>query len=176
MATPLHRHRASLEGVIDFTVPNTVFQNNEERAEAELLFTTLLRHFASPDMSAQHPELAKPYLRLELVRLIHSYAAAGVSKDLFLQAFFLNIEVDASTTFEQIDAALVAEKIIIFTDWLLENFFLPRKDSLSPFFVNISKAMLKQNTNTYSESIFRQNTATYTTTHAAVTVYTSSRS
>ncbi|KKZ60699.1 hypothetical protein EMCG_04626 [[Emmonsia] crescens] len=131
---PHHRHRASLEQTLDFSLlPLTA----SERANAEITFDQLMKH-------CEPLQSESPYKTVTLVRLTYEHSR---SKDTFLKKFFIFIDNDISnknglSTFEHglshfhdfngqttlSSLKKKAEEVVdSFAEYLLRNFFLPLK-------------------------------------------------
>lgn len=122
-----HRHRSSLEDVLDFSPTDFVFENNGQRQRVEALFVSLL------DQLAGEERLSTPFRRVEMLRLMHQYARTQQSKDLFLRSFFSSMQIDMAVA---VDVTALSARAIEFTDYLISNFFLPCE------FVSISSSFV----------------------------------
>ena len=120
MATPHHRHRSSLEGIIDFSTKPQLETN--QRIKAKDRFYRIINHFEN----AENHSKQGPYKRTQLIRYTYEYARSEASKDNFLRAFYgatgLLMGEDGDDDFEQIESAFFE-----FANYLLDNFFLPCK-------------------------------------------------
>ena len=126
MASPDHRHQSSLENVINFSPRAAAhFTDDNARDHAQTLFFTLLQR-----LDASHNKrLSTPYRRLEMVRRIHQFSRTQQSKDTFLRSFLSNVEIDIAANLDTLDPPPSPERVegvIVFTDHLFFNFFLPR--------------------------------------------------
>lgn len=120
---PHNRHRSSLEGVINFTQPPLL--SLEQRAHAQRKFYSIVNHFINIGHGSEK------YNRPLLIRYSYEYALSEESQDIFLQAFFQSMalsidehEVDFSD--KELEEEL-GSTFFNFSDYLLDNFFLPRK-------------------------------------------------
>ena len=121
MASPLH-HQASRKAILDFAIKETVFASDVARSHAAALFAAVLQQFEAADMK----QLSVPFRRIEMVRQIYQCALHQPSSDAYLRSFFstVGIGMDSSLTTSS-DTASLCSKIVEFTDYLIENFFLP---------------------------------------------------
>lgn len=122
---PLHRHRSSLEGVIDFSESTWRVLSADERDKAQTVFYDIINHFEGPSNSTKD----KPYDRIKLVRLTYEHSLSDDPRCPFLQEFFrfVNATIDDCINFD--DETRVDEirsGLNSFADFLVDNFFLPR--------------------------------------------------
>jgi hypothetical protein len=135
MASPHHRHQASLEGIIDFSSNQPL--DPVERNEATRIFHQIIS-YCEPLQSN------KPYKRTTLIRVTYEHT---LSQDNFLRHFFLHIGEEAysegqspESSFSQslahfatFDTTTKEQKndvekcLSAFADYLFDNFFLPCK-------------------------------------------------
>ncbi|RSL71270.1 hypothetical protein CEP53_001527 [Fusarium sp. AF-6] len=127
-ALPLHRHRSSLEGIIDFSSrpPLSV----DDRASATRRFYQVINHFDSNDIGQNHDQ----YDRVKLVRFTYEYSISEESRSNLLVALFefLNLSPSAHEDIDFDDSTHRAELqagLDEFADYLVDNFFLPLKAS-----------------------------------------------
>ena len=110
-----------MEGFLNLSVQDAVFENDDDRQHAELLFSSILQQLEA----AGNSELERPYRRPELVRLFHHFSRTRQSKDVFLKFFFDAINVSLRADPESTDLTVLPPKVVGFTDYLFYNFFLP---------------------------------------------------
>ncbi|KIH92443.1 hypothetical protein SPBR_02859 [Sporothrix brasiliensis 5110] len=127
MSSPLHRHQASLEDLLDFSAEPPIFPSDAARDHALHLFTHVLDQLDA----SQNELLSTPFRRIEMIRSMHRHSQTQPSKDLILQSFFSSIDVDILPTTNEVDMGSVAAKVVAFTDFLFANFFLP-SDAVLP--------------------------------------------
>ncbi|KAI0423410.1 hypothetical protein F5Y09DRAFT_357206 [Xylaria sp. FL1042] len=117
MAAPHHRHQSSLEGIIDFSTKPLL--ETDQRIKAKNRFYNIIERF-----NAKNNSNRTFYKRSRLIRYTYKYALSEASKNNFLLAFFraikLSINKNRDISFKQIKSAFFD-----FTDYLLNNFFLP---------------------------------------------------
>ncbi|KAG5295649.1 hypothetical protein I7I50_08484 [Histoplasma capsulatum G186AR] len=133
-STAHHRHRTSLEQVLDFTAPPLT---PAEQVQADSIFNQLIAH-------CEPIQRSKPYKRVTLVRLTYEHCR---SKNVFLQQIFTYFDglPDQSQgqkpTFEHglskflgfssqtiLERKREAEMMMdSFAEYLFDNFFLPMK-------------------------------------------------
>lgn len=139
-SAPHHQHQSSLEGFIEFSTGASPLFNPDEFDKAAGVLRRVIEHFEP--LSTE-----KPYNRPRLVRLTYEHARSDQSKSNFLHAFlgavnimiYEVIDLDDETVEEDIRLALNA-----FADFLVENFFLPRKSSfLLAFDFNTHQTLVK---------------------------------
>jgi hypothetical protein len=139
MATPLHRHRSSLEGLIDFSPLEPL--KPDLRSEGTIVFKKIISSY-EPSQS-EGPYAYKP---ITLIRVTHEHA---VSKDNFLNTFFLSLEKGLSSedaspasdfskalshlknfeTWDTDQREKLATDLAAFAKYLIDHFFLPRRSS-----------------------------------------------
>ncbi|KAF4979686.1 hypothetical protein FZEAL_4145 [Fusarium zealandicum] len=127
-AIPLHRHQSSLEGIIDFSLRETL--SKAHRVSALRRFYQVINYFDSND-NKRGPD---QYDRVKLVRLTYEYSISQVSKDNVLIAAFdflkLSISSEEDINFEDVTYRLEMQSHLYeFADYLIDNFFLPLKAS-----------------------------------------------
>ena len=140
-ATALHRHRSSLEGIIDFSRKPPLSQAQYQSASRR--FRRLIGYFDSLPLSSEN-ESKDEFDRVKLVQLTFEYARSQESQGNFLRAFFesagIPIDGDDDIALDEADQqAVIQDSINNFANHLFENFFLPRMPCptpalLSPFF------------------------------------------
>ena len=116
-ALACHRHRATLENIINFSAPEPL--TADQHSQARDRFYAVINHFSAT-------ETRDKYSRPLLVRYTFEYARSELSQDIFLRVFFefmnLGLTSDDEIDFDnQLDNNLTT-----FADFLLDNFFLPR--------------------------------------------------
>ncbi|KAL2018720.1 hypothetical protein VTK56DRAFT_426 [Thermocarpiscus australiensis] len=127
MASPLHRHQSSLEGVINFSTEPPL--ETEVRTKARRRFFHIINHFEDLET-----ERSNQYNRPRLVRLTYEFALSEASKDNVLRAFFRAVALPIAGD-ENVDLADkniedgIRSALIGFAEHLFENFFLPLKAS-----------------------------------------------
>ncbi|KAK5994114.1 hypothetical protein PT974_07554 [Cladobotryum mycophilum] len=129
MASPHHRHQASLEQVIDFSQRPSLGQ--DQRDSAKRRFYSIVNHLEGSNGTKNN---ASPYNRPVLVRLTYEHARSVESQDNFMRAFFESIElsIEADEDIDLSDESFekqLRERFYGFADYLVENFFLPLKAS-----------------------------------------------
>ncbi|OJD22193.1 hypothetical protein ACJ73_06460 [Blastomyces percursus] len=117
-----YRHQPSLEGIIN------VSASTRQRAQAQRRFYAIIHHFDTPDNSRRGG-----YRHPQLVLCTYEYSHSKISQDTFLRTFFESMNLDVASK-EDIDfdedlTDQLDQNLIIFTDFLLDNFFLPLKAS-----------------------------------------------
>ncbi|KAI8711324.1 HNHc domain-containing protein [Fusarium sp. LHS14.1] len=125
---PLHCHRSSLEGVIDFSESTWRVLSADERDKTQAVFHDIINHFEGTSTSTKD----KPYDRINLVSLTYEHSPSEDPRCPFLQEFFrfVNTTVDDCINFD--DETRVDEirsGINSFADFLVDNFFLSLKAS-----------------------------------------------
>jgi hypothetical protein len=141
MATPLHRHQASLESVIDpLAMPPL---SPSERTQAVSIFLTIIEHCNSYEISYKlHPE--RKYKRGTLLKLVYDHAISDLGRDNILRYFLTSMTAgleenpSAQPKFSYVLAALgnfegrsalekkeVVGKAKDLADHLVDSFFLP---------------------------------------------------
>lgn len=133
--TPLFRHQSSMEGVIDFATHNLL--EPDERSSATDIFNQIVAQYEPSQTSRQG------YKRITLLHLTYE---SVVSRDNFLSCFFLFIEKEllqeedvsqlslsqALSRYINLDSwsrqqrELYETCLDTFSDYLVDNFFLPR--------------------------------------------------
>lgn len=121
--------------MIDFSAAaaQPSFANVQERAQAVGRFRRIVEYFeaAEPPASTRYPEYNRP----ALVRLTFEYARSPESQDMFLGAFFQSLALGMlDDSVDLGDDSVVADfrpLLFGFADFLITNFFLPRKPSSS---------------------------------------------
>ncbi|KAK2796086.1 hypothetical protein FQN52_000060 [Onygenales sp. PD_12] len=124
--SPHHRHQSSLERILNFSPPARLTATH--LAQAKSLFYRIIDHFSTPgDISS------RPYKRPLLVRYTYEYARSETSRETFLCAFFdsmeLNVADDELIHISWDDKGLEDKlrlALIEFSDFLFDNFYLPR--------------------------------------------------
>lgn len=96
----------------------------EQRDEAKRTFYHIVNHFTNINHDSEK------YSRPLLIRYTYEYALSEESRDIFLQAFFNSIALSIDDDVDLSNKLLVEELASTFSnfsDYLLDNFFLPRK-------------------------------------------------
>ncbi|KAI1118331.1 hypothetical protein F5Y14DRAFT_400039 [Nemania sp. NC0429] len=122
MASPLHRHQSSLEGILNFSHPPPPPLETELRKHASRKLYNICEYF-----DAGLP--ADNYSRPRLVRYTYEYSLSQESKDCFLRYFFQAIDLEISTEDILVSFENLRPKFFQFGDHLFDNFFLPVKAS-----------------------------------------------
>ncbi|KAI0173167.1 hypothetical protein GGR52DRAFT_542148 [Hypoxylon sp. FL1284] len=123
MASPLHRHQSSLEGVINFSAEPPL--EAAQRTVAVRRFYRIIEHFETSSNSGD----VSPYKRPQLVRFTYEYALSEESRDNLLRAFFRAMALSMGDDNQSIDFEELRSIFLGFADHLLDNFFLPLKAS-----------------------------------------------
>ncbi|KAK2754368.1 hypothetical protein FQN54_007012 [Arachnomyces sp. PD_36] len=118
----LPRHRASLQGILGFA--HLPVLGADQRAEAKKRLYHILNHFEPAEQGTSQ------YNRPALARLTYEYARSDESRDIFVRAFFeqMQLRFDGDDPIDFSDKGLenrLHDSVIEFADLLLENFFLP---------------------------------------------------
>ncbi|KAI3320344.1 hypothetical protein HD806DRAFT_242292 [Xylariaceae sp. AK1471] len=131
--SPLHRHRSSLEGVIDFSAeaPLETYQRNDARRR----FYHIVEHFGAGAGGAID-SVPPQYEPSRLVRCTYEYALSDESRDNFLRAFFramalsLTGQGENDDDLDDLDDLENLRTLFFgFASYLIDNFFLPIKAS-----------------------------------------------
>ncbi|KAI0977461.1 hypothetical protein F4678DRAFT_16139 [Xylaria arbuscula] len=120
MASPLHRHQSSLEGVLNFSSHPPPL-GTELRDHASRRLHSICEHF---DTGLPQGDFSRP----RLIRYTYTYSLSQESGDHFLRAFFQAVDIQISGD-EVISFEDVRSKFFDFGDYLFNNFFLPVKAS-----------------------------------------------
>jgi hypothetical protein len=129
MAAPSHRHQSSLEGIIDLSEADPIFENEQQRALAIDRFRRIIAHF---EKSEQQPasQYGDGYNRPALVRLTFEYALSSDSQDKVLKGFFQSLAIgmldDSIDLSDDREVTSLRELVFSFADHLIYHFFLPR--------------------------------------------------
>ncbi|KAL8295068.1 hypothetical protein RB600_000847 [Gaeumannomyces tritici] len=131
-AGPHHRHQSSLQGMLHAGTP---VMEEDTRAQADIRMRHILQHCEAA--ANQQPQ--RGYNHPALVRLTHDYARSDDSKSLFLSSFFehLDLPLAGNVTDSDVDFSdpevkeRLCKSVDAFAEYLMDNFFLPRKTSLS---------------------------------------------
>jgi lipopolysaccharide export LptBFGC system permease protein LptF len=135
MASPHHRHQSSLEGVLDFSSPQPL--QPDQRNRATDIFNQIVAQYEPSQTDS------KGYKRITLLRVVHD---SVISRDNFLSCFFLFVENElhqgddvselslsqALSRYVNLDSWSRQQRkeletsLITFSDYLVDNFFLPR--------------------------------------------------
>ena len=135
MASPHHRHQSSLEGVLDFSSPQPL--EPDQRNRATDIFNQIVAQYESSQTND------KGYKRITLLRVAHD---SVISRDNFLSCFFLFVEKElrqgedvselslsqALSRYVNLDSWSRQQRkeletsLATFSDYLVDNFFLPR--------------------------------------------------
>ncbi|KIE01369.1 hypothetical protein MAJ_02710, partial [Metarhizium majus ARSEF 297] len=126
-SAPHHRHQSSLEGVINFSSSPPL--GDDDRFVAIERFYQIVEHYENNQFTS-----TGPYNRPKLLRLTYEYATSEKSKDNILQAFFnavgLSMNEQDNVDFSNKETEeCILEKLMGFSDYLIDNFFLPLKAS-----------------------------------------------
>jgi hypothetical protein len=144
-SAPHHRHQASLESIIQFQTEPAL--SPSARDQARHRFYRITDHFEAAESGGngngsgsnnaadnrgsnrgnnQGNIGGSPgYNRSQLIRLTYDYARSPLSQDNFLRAFFASLELSMDGD-EALDQP-IRSKFFGFADYLVNNFFLPRK-------------------------------------------------
>ncbi|XXH02118.1 hypothetical protein Hte_008486 [Hypoxylon texense] len=123
MASRLHRHRSSLEGVINFSAEPPL--DTAQRAVAKRRFYRIIEHFETSSNNSD----GVLYKRPQLVRFTYEYALSEESRDNLLRAFFRALALSMEDDSQSMDFEELRPIFFSFADHLLDNFFLPLKAS-----------------------------------------------
>ncbi|KAI2601881.1 hypothetical protein GGR54DRAFT_578791 [Hypoxylon sp. NC1633] len=126
MASPLHRHRSSLEGVINFFSEAPL--ETAQRAIAKRRFYRIIEHFETSSNNSD----SSPYKRPQLVRFTYEHALSEESRDNLLIAFFRAMALSMEDDNQSIDFEELRLIFFSFADHLLDNFFLPSFTKKTP--------------------------------------------
>ena len=121
MASALYRQEDPVEDVLDLTPREPVFTSDGARQCAEALFYGVLRQLEV----GQNETLKTPYLRIEMVRLVHRFSQTQQSKDVTLRSFLSSVGVDVAADLDMVDLASLPARVVGFTDHLVDDLFLP---------------------------------------------------
>jgi len=137
--TAAPRHQSSLEGLLDFAAQQPLFSNADKRARAIARFYRIVGHFEAIETAtaATTTTTTRPgsqYNRPGLVRLTFEYARSPESQDRFLAFFFQFLAVDMLDGADDVIAfdPDLGESLCGVAEFLMTNFFLPRRFSLFP--------------------------------------------
>ncbi|KAI0144480.1 hypothetical protein GGR57DRAFT_507531 [Xylariaceae sp. FL1272] len=133
MSTPssLHRHRSSLDGIIDFAAEAPL--GTSQRNKAHRRFYRIVEYFGAGGAIDSVPPKYEPP---RLVRCTYEYALSDESRDNFLRTFFRAMALslaeqgdddDDDTDLDDLDH--LRSLFFGFASHLLDNFFLPIKAS-----------------------------------------------
>ena len=134
MALPHHRHQSSLEGVIDFSSPQSL--EPDQRNRATNIFNQIMARYKPCQTEG------KGYKQITLLRVAHE---AVISRDNFLSCYFLFVEKDLCQGKDISELSLsqalsryvnlgswsreqkkkLQKSVTAFFDYLINNFFLP---------------------------------------------------
>lgn len=140
MASPHHWHQASLEGVLDFSSPRPL--EPDQRNKATDIFNQIVELY-EPSQTDD-----KGYKRITLLRVTHD---SVISRDNFLSYFFLFVEKELRQGEDVLELSLsqalsryadldswsrpqrreLETSLVVFSDYLVDNFFLPRTQYVS---------------------------------------------
>ncbi|KAI1768657.1 hypothetical protein GGR53DRAFT_346453 [Hypoxylon sp. FL1150] len=123
MASPLHRHQSSLEGIINFSAEPPL--ETAQRIVAKRRFYRIIEHFETSSNDGD----GSSYKRPQLVRFTYEYALSEESRDNLLRAFFRAMALSMDDDNQSIDFEELRSIFFGFADYLLDNFFLPLKAS-----------------------------------------------
>ncbi|KAI1318487.1 hypothetical protein F5Y16DRAFT_406297 [Xylariaceae sp. FL0255] len=131
--SPLHRHRSSLEGVIDFSAERPLGIN--QRNDARRRFYRVVEHFgagAGGAIDRVPPQYEPP----RLVRYTYEYALSDESRDNFLRAFFRATELSLSRQGDDDsdldDLENLHSLFFGFASYLLDHFSYPASTKKTP--------------------------------------------
>lgn len=116
-----HRRQASPEAIIRFSGPQPLAA--DQRARAKRRFYSIVTHFKATEASDA------TYSRPLLVRYMYGYSRSELSQDIFLRSFFDSMGLDIAAEHDPDFAGeenQLDEGLTDFTDFLLDNFFIPR--------------------------------------------------
>lgn len=123
--SPHHRHQSSLKRIPDFSPQTQLLA--DQHVQAQSLFYCIIDHFSTPD-----DKFYSQYKRPLLIRYTYEYTRSETSRDRFLRAFFDSMGLDIAR--EELNSINWSDKdledklrsnLIEFSDFLLDNFFLP---------------------------------------------------
>lgn len=114
-----------MESIINFNVPSLL--GVQQRGQARRRFYSIVEKF-----KALKDIINGQYNRCLLVQYTYEYARSAESRDMFLHAFFdtMPVTLDGDDDIDFSDENLeeqLRQAFVEFADYLLDNFFLPRK-------------------------------------------------
>lgn len=128
MATPSHRHQSSLEGIIDLSEADPIFENEQQRAQAIDKFRHIVAHFENTEQQPAS-RYGDEYNRPALVRLTFEYALSPESQDKVLKGFFQSLALgmldDNDGLSDDYEVTSLRNLVFSFADHLIYHFFLP---------------------------------------------------
>ncbi|OAA64348.1 hypothetical protein SPI_02995 [Niveomyces insectorum RCEF 264] len=113
-----HRHQASLEGVIDFSIVTNLTET--QHTDGQRRFYEIVSHFEAL------PGSTTPYSKPLLVRGLYDFAAPGQSKDNVLVVFFEAMRIPMVGN-EALDYGSLKSDFDDFAEYMRENFLQPLK-------------------------------------------------
>ncbi|KAK0651265.1 hypothetical protein B0T16DRAFT_453752 [Cercophora newfieldiana] len=137
MAGPSHRHQSSLEGILDFSEVDSIFENAQQRAQAISRFRRIIAYFENttePKPPASSSRFSEGYDRPALIRLTFDYVRSPESQDRVLKAFFKSLALgmledsddnDGIDLGDDSEVASLRTPVFAFADHLIYHFFLP---------------------------------------------------
>ncbi|KIW39686.1 uncharacterized protein PV06_08276 [Exophiala oligosperma] len=140
MAPPLLRHQSSLQGFLDFSSTSVLTPDQFNQATA--IFDQIVSRYEPSQAERPSPT----YKHITLLRTVHE---SVISKDIFLNHFFLFVDADLQrdpdastptfsdilTRFDNLHSWSLEQlnefqgTLVNFSDYLVNNFFLPLKTS-----------------------------------------------
>jgi hypothetical protein len=140
MASPHHRHQSSLEAILDFSLPQPL--ETDQRNKATDIFDRIVARYEPSQADG------KGYKRITLLRVAHD---SVISRDSFLRYFFLFVENELRQEEDESELRLsqalsryidldswsrqqrkdLETSLTSFSDFLVDNFFLPRTQCIS---------------------------------------------
>ena len=121
-----HHHQASLEGILDFSLDNSLTES--QRNHGSRRFLQIISYFDVDDGAAAGEAYGATYNRPRLVRLTYEYALSDESRDLLLQAFFrcIQLRLDDEGDVALDDLERIRSDVVGFAEYLMDSFYLPR--------------------------------------------------
>ena len=124
-----HRHQASLEEILDFNLPPSLYP--DQRDNAVKRFYQIIDRF---DVVGRGEVISDniTFNRPRLVRLTYEYALSDRSRDMLLAAFFqslgLSLDEPSGADVDHFsDEERIRSGVFSFAEYLMDNFFLPCK-------------------------------------------------
>ncbi|OAA54777.1 hypothetical protein SPI_08648 [Niveomyces insectorum RCEF 264] len=129
-SSPLHRHQASLEEVIDMSTTQEPL-SDVERTMARATFYRVVEHFEQPDpyITASRATRHTLYSQPRLVRYTYEFAPSAGSQDIFLRSFFGALRLDLAVDVVNLDFDELLPLFSAFAEYLMDYFFFPIKAS-----------------------------------------------
>jgi len=127
MAVPSHLHQSALEGIIDFSEADPIFENGQQRVQAIEKFRHILAHFENTKKQLKSSRPAHEYNPPALIRLTFEYARSPESQDKVLSAFFRSVALEMLDDRDSIDLSdnELCNRVNSFAQHLIDHFFLP---------------------------------------------------